>query len=113
MIVKKDGQIYVTGYSRIANQTLGELCPSLKAGDTAKLRMDTTGVPYLYTTSSWAAGSTRVITENDLNAKLTFHGKSDSTTAVISDIAIVTLDAENAEWLNLVATKPNWTIALA
>lgn len=85
-----DGSITISGtYSARTGKTLGELCPTLKVGDTVIFQIVTTGNSLIYLAGSgytWNNGASKTITEADLNSIVTLYGKSDSGTYTIGQI---------------------------
>lgn len=75
--------------------TLGMLCPNIEVGKTYTLSLESTGkAKRIYLSKSkavWEAGTSRTITEDDINSKVIWYanGDTDTTfTAVISDFQI-------------------------
>ena len=74
--------------------TLKDYCPNLKVGDVVYLNATTTGTKkYIYLDISanlWTFGTSRTITQNDLDSKVYWYASGVSTTTTISDIMIST-----------------------
>ncbi len=85
-----DGTLTISGiYGCGTGVKLSELCPTLKAGDVARLRLNTEGNPVIYLNVSkftWNSGVIHTITEEDLNSVVNVYGKTDKGTYTISQI---------------------------
>ena len=75
-----------------APYTLKDFCPNLKVGKTYNLNANTTGTfKYIYLdipANSWSFGTTRTITQDDLDSPVRFYASGTGTTATISNIII-------------------------
>lgn len=88
-----DGTLTTTTLYNQLSQTLKELAPDLKVGDSVKIVFKTNGENYIYLVTSkvlWRNGTARTITEDDLNGVIAFYGKNTTgTTYTISDVMIL------------------------
>jgi hypothetical protein len=88
-----DGTLTTTTLYNQLSQTLKELAPDLKVGDSVKIVFKTNGENYIYLVTSkvlWSNGKARTITEDDLNGVIAFYGKNTTgTTYTISDVMIL------------------------
>ena len=88
--------ITLTGYYHQTNQTLKELCPHMVAGKTYVLsfvKSPSTTNNFIYLGGgggTWNNGTSKTITQNDLNGKVNFYGGAEGTTTeyVMSNIMI-------------------------
>jgi hypothetical protein len=85
--------IIVNRYDNTSIQTLKDLAPSMKTGETYTLNFNTTGnEKYFYlmgSSSKWDKGTPRTITQAELNAPIIVYGNYESSeTVVITDIEI-------------------------
>ena len=76
----------------LAPNTLKDYCPNLQVGDVVYLNATTTGTnKYIYldvSASLWTFGTSRTITQKDLNSKVYWYASGVNTTATISDIMV-------------------------
>ena len=92
--IESDGTIVLNNATSSQNgyhetgKKLGQLCPELKAGDTAYLYIDTdyyyngTKRELIYCTASWNNGSSKTITEAMLNAVVVIYGGYQTTSHI-------------------------------
>ena len=78
----------------LSPNTLKDYCPNLQVGDVVYLNATTTGTnKYIYldvSVSLWNFGTSRTITQNDLDSKVYWYASGVNTTVTISDIMIST-----------------------
>ena len=82
------------GVSGNSPNKLKDYCPSLQVGDTVYLNATSTGnTKFIYLTtsaSSWNFGTSRTITQNDLDSRVVWYASGVSSSATISEIMIST-----------------------
>ena len=94
-----DGSLTIAANQYAAStQRLCQLCPTLRDGNTVSFSMETTSVKckYLYfvdTKTIWNSGTSRIVTKEELNSRVTFYGMHPEETnygeeTVISNIQI-------------------------
>ena len=93
MVIGSDGTITLTGntgsngYCRVMNTPLRDFCPKLEVGETYYLYLVGENLArnniYLNSSgSSWDAGTSRTITQSDLDSDIVFYGGYNTTTTI-------------------------------
>ena len=80
-----------TGIAVQTKETLGVICPGLKAGNSYTISATTTGKKQIYivgTSKMWTFGNPVMITEEDLKSTIYFYIQNAGTSAIISSIMV-------------------------